>query len=46
MEGDWCLVRAAVAPQYDPLRGDPRFAAFLDSIGMAEIPLAAEPMRR
>ncbi|CAN5890753.1 adenylate/guanylate cyclase domain-containing protein [soil metagenome] len=45
-EGDWYLVRAAVAPQYDPLRGDPRFAAFLDSIGMAEIPLAAEPMRR
>jgi len=41
-EGDWYLVRAAVTPQYDVLRGDPRFAAFLASIGLADIPLPAE----
>jgi hypothetical protein len=44
-EGDWYLVRAAVAPQYDPLRGDPRFADFLDSIGLGDVPLPAAPVR-
>ncbi|MFN2383875.1 MAG: adenylate/guanylate cyclase domain-containing protein [Gemmatimonadota bacterium] len=44
-EGDWYLVRAAVAPQYDPLRDDPRFADFLDSIGLGDIPLPAAPVR-
>ncbi|HET6361805.1 MAG TPA: tetratricopeptide repeat protein [Gemmatimonadota bacterium] len=38
-EGDWYLVRAAVSPHCDPLRGDPRFAAFLESIGLADVPL-------
>ena len=38
-EGDWYLVRAAVSPHCDPLRGDPRFARFLASIGLADVPL-------
>jgi adenylate cyclase len=45
-EGDWYLVRAAVSPHCDPLRGDPRFAAFLDSIGLADIPLPSEQPAR
>ena len=45
-EGDWYLVRAAVAPQYDPLRGEPRFAAFLASIGLGDIPLPAAERAR
>lgn len=44
-EGDWYLVRAAVAPQYDPLRGEPRFADFLASIGLGDIPLPEAPVR-
>ncbi|MGH7566032.1 MAG: hypothetical protein ACREK2_04300 [Gemmatimonadota bacterium] len=45
-ERDWFLVRAAVAPQCDPLRSDPRFAEFLASIGLSDIPLPAEQSTR
>lgn len=41
-EGDWYLVRAAVSPHCDPLRDDPRFAEFLTSIGLADVPLPVE----
>jgi TolB-like protein/class 3 adenylate cyclase/Tfp pilus assembly protein PilF len=38
-DGDWYLVRCAVSPHCDPLRGDPRFAEFLASLGLADVPL-------
>ena len=45
-EGDWYLVRTAVSPHCDPLRGDPRFADFLASIGLADVPLPVEEHAR
>lgn len=44
--GDWYLVRAAVSPHCDPLRSEPRFAAFLASIGLADVKLPEETSAR
>lgn len=38
-QGDWYLVRTAVAPQLDVLRGHPRYEALLVSLGLSGIPL-------
>jgi DNA-binding winged helix-turn-helix (wHTH) protein/tetratricopeptide (TPR) repeat protein len=48
-ERDPCLVDLAVAPQWDPLRGDPRFAVRLAAMGLADVhPLVSfwESVRR
>ena len=36
-EGDWYLLRLAVSPYFDSMRGDPRFADALGRVGLTEV---------
>jgi TolB-like protein/class 3 adenylate cyclase len=37
-ESDWYLIRLPVAPHWDPLRDDPRFATIIERIGLERVP--------
>jgi hypothetical protein len=36
-EGNWYLIRTAMSPHMDPLRGDPRFEDLLKRLGLDHV---------